>query len=271
METKNRPVGEILRSWRRHRRVSQLDLALDAEVSTRHISFVETGRSRPSREMLLRLAEQLEIPLRERNGLMVAAGYAPVYAQTSLDEPEMRIVREAIDLVLTGHEPFPAIAIDRHWNLVTANRAAPLLLMGIDLSLLEPPINVLRVSLHPRGLATRIVNLDQWRSHVFRQLRRRITMVADPTLISLYEELHSFPTDDAGSTNTHAPSDGPTVDDLVIPLRIKTEVGLLSFFSTTTVFSAANVITLSELAIESFFPADTATADALRQAMSSAS
>jgi transcriptional regulator with XRE-family HTH domain len=270
METQEKTVGELLRTWRRQRRVSQLDLALDADVSTRHISFLETGRALPSREMLLRLAEHLDIPLRERNSLLIAAGYAPVYPSTRLEDPAMSVVRDAIELVLTGHEPYPAIAINRYWDLITANRAARLLLEEVEPNLLEPPVNVLRISLHPDGLAPRITNLDQWRAHVFLRLRRYIEMSADPGLVALYEELQEFPGSDNPATNQNRQFEEQRVEDLVIPLRLQTGMGQLSFFSTTTVFGTANDVTLSELAIESFFPADPATAETLRQAMDSA-
>ncbi len=258
-------IGELLRRWRQHRRVSQLELALHAEVSARHISFLETGRSLPSREMLLRLADHLGIPLRERNSLLMAAGFAPVYSATSLEDPSMEVIRSAIELVLKGHEPNPAIAIDRYWTLVTANRSIDLLLMGVAPELLEPPVNVLRLSLHPDGLAPRIINLDQWRSHVFRQLRNYIDTSADPALAALYEELRSYPGgDDTGHSEQRPSGSGLAVDDLVIPLRFRSEAGELSFFSTTTVFGTANDVTLAELAIESFYPADAPTADILR-------
>jgi transcriptional regulator with XRE-family HTH domain len=269
METHVKPVGELLRTWRRQRRVSQLDLALDADVSTRHISFVETGRALPSREMLLRLAERLDIPLRERNGLLVAAGYAPVFPRTPLDDPAMTVVRDAIELVLKGHEPYPAIAINRYWDLITANRSARLLLADVEPNLLEPPVNVLRISLHPDGLAPRITNLDQWRTHVFSRLRRYIEMSADPGLVDLYDELQGFPGSIKHASDQGRHPEEQRVEDLVIPLRLRTGMGTLSFFSTTTVFGTANDVTLSELAIESFFPADHATAKTLRQAMDS--
>lgn len=254
----HRPVGELLRDWRQQRRLSQLDLAVNADVSSRHISFVETGRSLPSREMLLHLAEQLDIPLRERNTLLVAAGYAPIYRATPLDDPAMRAALEAIDLVLAGHEPYPALAIDRHWMLVTANRAVAPLLEGIDPELLAPPLNVLRLSLHPDGLAPRIANLGQWRAHVLTRLQRQIDVSNDPVLIELRDELRAFPIDDTDSASV---SGVP----LVVPLRLTTPSGPLSFISTTTVFGTAVDITLDELAIESFFPADAATAEVLRR------
>lgn len=264
MLSTNRPVGDLLREWRQHRRRSQLDVALDAGVSTRHISFVETGRSVPSREMLLHLAEHLDIPLRERNALLVSAGYAPVYSQTSLDDPSMRVVREAVDLVLAGHEPYPALAVDRHWTLVTANRATGILLTGIAPELLEPPVNVLRVSLHPSGLAPRIVNLAEWRHHVLERLRHEIDATADPELATLFEELRGLPGDDSGASAS-ATASFQRYGGLVVPVRVQSDAGVLSFFSTTTIFGTAMDVTLSELTIESFYPADEATARALTQ------
>lgn len=233
---------------------------MNAEVSSRHISFVETGRSLPSREMLLHLSEQLDIPLRERNTLLVAAGYAPVYPATPLDDPAMGAAREAVELVLAGHEPYPALAIDRHWTLLTANRAVAPLLVGIAPELLAPPLNVLRLSLHPEGLAPRITNLGQWRGHVLTRLQRQIEVSSDPALVDLHDELRAYPADDGVEITD--PARGVP---LVIPLRLRTPSGPLSFISTTTVFGTAVDITLAELAIESFFPADAATAEALRR------
>ncbi len=250
-----------MREWRQHRRLSQLDLALNADVSTRHLSFMETGRALPSREMLVRLAEHLDVPLRERNALLVAAGYAPVYAATPLDDPAMRVVKEAVDLVLAGHEPYPALAIDRHWNLVAANRAVAPLLDGVSPDLLTPPVNVLRISLHPDGLAQRIVNIGHWRQHILARLMRQVELSNDPALLDLRKELAAYPApDDSGHRLDDARYGG-----LVVPIRLRMDTGVLSFFTTTTVFGTAVDITLDELAIESFFPADTATMDALRR------
>ncbi|MBA2451833.1 MAG: helix-turn-helix transcriptional regulator [Chloroflexia bacterium] len=261
MLNQQRPVGEILRHWRRHRRVSQLDLALDTKVSARHISFLETGRSRPSRDMLLRLAEQLQVPLRDRNTLLVAAGFAPVYNRTPLDNPAMNAARAAIDLVLNGHQPFPALAVDRYWTLIAGNQAIAGLLIGVAAHLLEAPVNVLRVSLHPEGIAPRIINLDQWREHTFSRLERQIDSTADPELMTLFEELRQYSGSAETDSGSDQPHDGP-YGDFAIPLKLRTDQGTLSFFSTTTVFGAVNDITLDELAIESFYPADEETASA---------
>ncbi|RKH06134.1 XRE family transcriptional regulator [Corallococcus sp. CA053C] len=259
----SRPVGELLRGWRQRRGLSQLELALRAEVSARHVSFLETGRSHPSRDMLLHLAEALDVPLRERNGLLVAAGFAPVYAERSLDDPALRATREAVDLVLAGHEPYPALAVDRHWTLVTANRAVAVLLADVAPEMLQPPVNVLRLSLHPSGLAPRIENLRQWRDHVLMRLGRQVDVSADATLAALLEELRGYPVPEARTEGN--PRDFAGV---VVPLRVRTSLGLLSLFSTTTVFGTPVDITLAELAIESFFPADPDTADVLRRAAS---
>lgn len=262
MMTTTRPVGDFLREWRQRRRLSQLDLALDAEISTRHLSFMETGRAMPSREMVLRLAERLAIPLRERNALLIAAGYAPVFAERKLDDPALQAARRAMELVLSGHEPYPALAVDRHWNLVAANKALPPLLAGVDSSLLTPPVNVLRLSLHPQGVAPRIANYWEWRTHLFERLRHQIDISADPVLAALLEELSGYPAPPGLAPHAHgnAPYGG-----VVVPFQLRTETGTLSFISTTTVFGTPVDVTLSELALESFFPADAATAEALQR------
>src|SRR5687768_12776775 len=182
-------IGHLLREWRQRRRLSQLDFATEAEISSKHLSFLETGRSQPSRDMLLKLAELLDVPLRERNTLLIAAGFAPMFTERSLDDPALRAAREAVDLVLKGHEPYPALAIDRHWTMLAANRAVAPMLIGIPNALLQPPVNVLRLSLHPEGLAPRIVNLAQWRTHLLARLRRQIDVSADPALVALHDEL----------------------------------------------------------------------------------
>lgn len=255
-------VGSLLREWRRRRRLSQLDLASEAEVSQRHLSFVESGRSAPSRDMVMRLAEHLSIPLRERNALLVAAGFAPVYLERALDEPELAAAREAIELILRGHEPHPALAIDRHWTLVSANRAVAPLLAGADEALLQPPINVLLLSLHPKGLASRITNLREWRAHVLGRLARQIDNSADPVMMSLLEQLNSYPV--PPGSKPYRPSGLAAPGGIAVPLELTIEGGTLSFITTTTVFGTALDISLSEIAIESFFPADSFTAEAMR-------
>ena len=256
-----RSFGEHLREWRQRRRMSQLDLAGEAEISTRHLSFVETGRSLPSREMVLRLAERLDIPLRERNALLVAAGYAPMYRERPLDDPALATAREAVQLILRSHEPWPALAVDRHWNLLASNAMVAPLLAGVDPSLLQPPLNVLRLSLHPQGLAPRIVNLGQWRHHLFERLRQQVQATGDAQLQRLLEELRAYPEgDDADATRLEG-----EVLGIAMPFRLRTEAGVLSFISTTTIFGTPVDVTLQELALETFFPADPATAEALRR------
>ncbi|MBX4957166.1 helix-turn-helix domain-containing protein [Rhizobium lentis] len=254
-----RSLGDHLREWRKRRRMSQLDLALEADISQRHLSFIESGRSTPSREMLLHLAERLGVPLRDRNPLLLAAGFAPVFAERKLDDPALEPARRAIDMVLKGHEPFPAIAIDRHWTLIAANAAiTPLLEAVAEASLLEPPVNVLRLSLHPQGLAPGITNLPEWRAHLLDRLRQQISVSGDPVLEKLLEDLLSYPAPES-TDEAHADHAG-----IVVPLKLSTKAGLLSFISTTTVFGTPVDITLSELAVESFFPADQETAAILR-------
>jgi len=251
--------GELLRQWRERRRRSQLDLALAAEISARHLSFVETGRARPSRDMLLRLAEQLEVPLRERNHLLLAGGYAPVFGQAALDAPEMAGVREALHKVLTGHEPYPAVVVDRSWNLVDANAAVGVLLGPVDPELLAPPANVLRVSLHPGGMASQIVNLGEWRAHLFGRLRRQVALTGDTGLAELLDELRAYPCD-----QPEPEVDVPGPGDVVVPLRLRHGDRELSFLSIMASFGTPLDVTVAELAIESFFPADPATGSVLR-------
>jgi transcriptional regulator with XRE-family HTH domain len=254
-----RSLGDHLREWRQRRRMSQLDLALEADISQRHLSFIESGRSTPSREMLLHLAERLGVPLRDRNPLLLAAGYAPVFAERRLDDPALLPARRAIDRILKGHEPYPAIAIDRHWTLIAANAAlAPLLETVADPALLEPPVNVLRLSLHPRGMAQHIANLAEWRAHLLDRLRQQISVSGDPVLEKLLKDLLSYPASE-DAVEPHADFAG-----IAVPLQLSTKAGLLSFISTTTVFGTPVDITLSELAIETLFPADEETAAVLR-------
>ena len=262
MTTATVPLGTLLRDWRRRRRLSQLDLALEAGVSARHLSFVETGRSRPSADMVLQLAEELDVPLRNRNQLLLAAGHAPVFEQHDLEDPEMAPVRRAIDLILDGHDPYPAVVIDRAWEMLGANRAVALLIAGVAPDLLEPPVNVLRLSLHPQGLAPRIANLAEWRAHLLARLRRQIEVSADPVLTELLRELEAYPSPNVRKMGR--PASGHEYAGVLVPVQFITEQGLLSFFSTTTVFGTPLDITLSELALESFFPADAATGETLR-------
>jgi transcriptional regulator with XRE-family HTH domain len=248
------PVGTLLRDWRQRRRLSQLDLAVAAEVSTRHLSFVETGRSKPSRELLVHLAGHLDVPVRERNTLLLAGGYAPAYQETPLDAAAMAPVRAALDKILAGHEPYPALIVNRRWELVAANQPLGLLLHGVAPHLLEPPVNALRVSLHPDGMAGRITNLGEWSAHLLSRLRREMAVTDDAGLRVLYDELAGYP--------------GVEVDDAEgdpsARLFVALQLGELSFFSTVATFGTALDVTLAELSIESFFPADEATSAALR-------
>jgi transcriptional regulator with XRE-family HTH domain len=250
------PVGKLLRSWRERRMVSQLELAMRAEVSARHLSFVETGRSRPTSEMILRLAHQLNVPLRERNVLLLSGGYAPAFPVNRLADPPMQAVHEAIEHVLRAQEPYPAVVIDASWDLVAANDAVPLLTAGAAAELLEPPVNVLRLSLHPGGMAPRIANLAEWRAHLLDRLNRDIEATASPALIALREELTAY--------HCPPPAASPDTRAILVPLRLRVHDTMLSLFSTTTVFGTPREVTLSELAIESFYPADAPTAEFLR-------
>jgi transcriptional regulator with XRE-family HTH domain len=254
------PLGGLLRGWRQRRRLSQLDLALEAEISARHLSFLETGRARPSREMVLRLAEGLELPLRDRNLMLVAAGFAPAFPERDLADPALAAAREAVALVLRAQEPYPALAVDRHWVLQSANRAVAPLLAGVAPALLAPPVNVLRLTLHPDGLAPRILNLAEWRAHLLHRLRRQLALTADPVLLALAEELAAYPV--PGGRRPASPPPDPAA--LVVPFRLAVPAGVLSMFSTTTIFGTPVDITLQELAVESFFPADAGTARLLR-------
>ncbi|MBN8904309.1 MAG: helix-turn-helix transcriptional regulator [Rhodospirillales bacterium] len=258
-----RPVGEILRDWRQRRRLSQLDLACEADISTKHLSFLETGRSRPSREMLLHLAERLEVPLRDRNLLLAAAGFTPEYPERALDDPALESARRGVEALLAAHEPNPALAVDRHWHLVAGNAAVGRLIADVEPTLLRPPVNVLRLSLHPAGLASRIVNLPEWRAHVVQRLRRQIEVSGDPVLSDLLEEIQDYPMPAAGASGGPA-QEVPSADAVAVPFRLATIDGVLSFFSTTTVFGTPVEVTLSELAIEAFFPADPETARLMR-------
>jgi transcriptional regulator with XRE-family HTH domain len=250
-----RPVGALLREWRERRRLSQLELAVQAEISTRHLSFVETGRSRPTPEMIVKLTEHLEVPLRERNQLLLAGGYAPRYPQHQLDAPELDSVRAALQLVLTAHQPYPALVINRWWELLDANPAVAMLTAGCAPHLLEPPVNVLRLSLHPDGMAPRIANLAQWRAHLLEQVHRRAEQTGDARLRELHEELLGYPGGGEAA---------PAATNVVLPLRLRHESGELSFFSVAATVETAADVTVAELVIESFYPADAATGARLR-------
>jgi len=249
-------VGDYLRQWRQRRHLSQLDLAVDAEISARHLSFVETGRAAPSRDMVMRLAERLDVPLRERNVLLVAAGFAPAFPQRTLDDPALTAARAAVDQVLKAHEPSPALAVDRHWNLVSANRMVMPILDGIAPHLLAPPLNVLRLSFHPDGLAARTANLGEWCAHLLERLHRQCEATADPQLLALYQELKTYP--------VPARAAPISADAVAVPFKLKRGGEVLSFISTTMVFGTPIDVTLSEIAIETFFAADDATAARLR-------
>lgn len=255
-----RPVGELLREWRERRRLSQLDLSIQADISTRHLSFVETGRSRPTPRMIIKLTEQLDVPLRERNTLLLAAGYAPAYAQHALEEPELSSVRAALRQVLAGHEPYPAVVVNRWWEMLDGNPGAMLLTEGCAAWLLDPPVNVLRLSLHPEGLARRIVNLGEWRAHLLTQLRHRARSLGDDRLMDLHRELAAYPGGADADRNI-----APHAAGVVLPLRYRYGHQELSFFSVNASVSTATDVTVEELAIEAFYPADAATAAALQE------
>jgi transcriptional regulator with XRE-family HTH domain len=250
----HRPVGDLLREWRQRRQLSQLDLAIQAEVSARHLSFVETGRSRPTSEMILRLTEHLGVPLRDRNTLLLAGGYAPAYPENRLDGPELAAVRGGLRHVLAGHEPYPAVVVNRWWELADQNAAVAVLTAGVAPELLEPPVNVLRLSLHPDGMAPRIGNLGEWRAHLLTRLRRQVAATDDARLAGLLEELRGYPGGEHGA---------PAPTDVVVPLRYRAGEAELSLFSMTAVVGTPMDVTIEELVIESFYPADQATSDAL--------
>lgn len=252
------PVGEQLREWRSRRRLSQMELALDIEISTRHLSFIETGRSNPSAPMLHRIADRLEVPHRARNALLLAAGHAPDYEERPLDSPEMDGMRAIVEHVLKGHEPYPALAVDRHWNMVAANSAIGILIEQVAPALLVPPINVLRIALHPDGLAPQIVNRAEWHSHILERLDQQIEASADAELAALRAELASY----APQGNDNGPAHS---SNIAIPFTLDTVAGRISFISTVTIFGTPVDITLSELAIEAFFPADAESAELLRK------
>lgn len=257
LATPSRHAGVHIRVWRQRRRMSQLELALETEISTRHLSFVETGRAQPSRRMILALAERLDIPMRERNLVLMAGGFAPQFPERDLAAPEMSGVRQVIDVVLKGHLPYPAFAVDRRWNILASNQGLPRIYEGVAEELLVPPVNGLRLSLHPKGLAPKVLNLAEWRASMLARVRAQAAASGDTGLAELYAELKSY-----GGEDDVPDADGR--DAPLIPFRLASEVGPLSFLTTTMVFDAPLDVTLSELIIECFFPADAETATRVR-------
>jgi transcriptional regulator with XRE-family HTH domain len=248
--------GELLRQWRHRRRLSQMELSLDSEISARHLSFVETGRSKPSRTTVVRLAGTLQVPLRERNALLLAAGYAPIYAQRPLDSEEMAPVRDALDRFLRAHEPYPALVVDRCHDIVARNDALATLTSGCAPDLLAAPANAIRVALHPEGMAARTINLAEWSAHLLSRLRREAAITGDPRLEAIRAEVEDYP----GVVADEPPVVDRMAADVVVPLRLREGEGELVFISTITTFGTAIDITLSELAIEAFYPANAQTA-----------
>ena len=247
-------VGAQLRYWRERRRMSQLGLATTSAVSTRHLSYVETGRSKPSRELVEHLAERLDVPLRERNHLLLAAGYAPRFPETGFDADEMRSVRAAVEQVIGAHDPYPAVVVDGRWDLVAANQSALALLADVDPRLLDPPVNVVRVSLHPDGMAPNIKNFDEYATHLVDRIRRQAEQTADPGLAALLEEISGYVRRRPGGASPLLPS--LPHPDLVLPLVFESPIGELRLFSTISTFGAPLDVTVSELAIEAFYPSD---------------
>lgn len=261
-------VGSLLRQWRERRRVTQLELALDAGISARHLSFVETGRSQPGRDLLLRVLEQLKVPFREQNRLLLAAGHAPAYPERSFDDPDLAPVRDALDMILSGHEPYPAVAVDRAWNMVAANSAMLALTEAIEIDpeLLEPPINVIRVGLHPRGLGPLFVNLGDWHAHWLKRLERQLTATGDEQLAALIDEVAGYP------VPKHEAASEAADDEMLGPVRVRTpDGGELAFFGMFASFDTPFEVTTSELAVELLFPADRTTAEKLHDRESGAS
>jgi transcriptional regulator with XRE-family HTH domain len=259
------PVGALLREWRQRRNLSQLELALRSAVSARHLSFIETGRSRPSREMVAHLAERLDVPLRERNRLLLAAGFAPVFGERALDESEMTPMREALERFLSAHEPYPALVVDRHWNVVAFNRGVAFVNRDVAPELRTPPANALRIALHPDGLASRISNLANWSGYLLARLRREMETTGDPELESLYEELVAYP----GTTSEYDPADTSDPRDLMLMQELRIDDRELAFFCTLTTFGTPRDLTLAELTIVAFYPANSETAEALSAAVAS--
>lgn len=265
MDSHASPIGLLLRDWRRRRQRSQLQLAGESGISTRHLSFVETGRAQPSRQLLLRLCIVLDLPLRERNQLLLAAGFAPAYAERGLDSSALAAAREALQRLLAAHEPYPALVIDRHWQLQLANRPALALLRtlmpGLDA---DQRINVLRISLDPEGLAPAIINLGEWRAYILQRLAQLVAASGDPVLGQLHRELAALPP----LAGEQPASPGAAGNDFAVLFRLRSPLGEIALLSTLTVFGAPADVTLSELAMEAFFPADEESASRLRQLLS---
>jgi transcriptional regulator with XRE-family HTH domain len=259
MQALRAPIGEQLRSWRERRQLSQLELSLAADVSARHLSFVENGRAQPGRDLILRLATELDVPLRDRNAMLVSAGFAPVFRHRRFDDPSFDSVRAIITATLETHKPFPAYVIDRHWSVVASNSAIPELFEGVAPELLIAPINVVRMILHPRGIAPRLLNFSTWRRHYLTQLRRQIVLTGDPVLEELYRDATSYPLQGSEDAQNEGSVDGPA-----IAFEVMTSLGRLSFLSATTVFGSPADVTLEEIALELLYPANTFTAQAVR-------
>jgi transcriptional regulator with XRE-family HTH domain len=256
-------VGPLLREWRGRRRLSQMDLAIEAGVSTKHLSFVETGRSKPSPELLLTLARHLDVPLRERNSLLLAAGYAPRYRETAIDDPASHHVRASLERLLRMHDPYPGVVLDRSWNIVLTNEAAQRMVAGVPAELMQPSANIFRISLHPDGIAGFTLNFDEWAAYLLRQLRRLVTISGDPGLLALDEEVRGYPNvSELLARRGENDEDGEA--QLLIPCRLVVGGVELSLFTTLTTFGTPQDITLDELAVELFFPADDATESILR-------
>jgi transcriptional regulator with XRE-family HTH domain len=290
--TSRTAAGQTLRAWRLRRRLSQLELASRTGVSTRHLSCLETGKANGSRQLLLYLADELDVPLRDRNELLLAAGYAPRYPHQPLDGQQLRAARTALTTLLSGHEPYPAVVMDRHWNVVERNRSAAALMTGVSAELAQPPVNVLRLSLHPHGLAPQIINLPQWSAHLIGRLHRQIAVSDDPVLVGLAREVSQYPGAGGGAGGGAAGGDGagggaaggggagggaadagretePPGDEIFVPLRLRRAGTELRLLNTLTTFGAPRDVTLAELVLEAFYPADPATADALRSLQNS--
>ena len=248
--------GDLLRGWRQRRKVSQLELSLESAISARHLSFVETGRSKPSREVVVRLAETLQVPLRERNAMLLAAGYAPIYSERPLQSEEMEPVRSALDRFLRAHEPYPALVVDRRHNLLAANDALATMTAGCADHLLAAPANAIRIALHPEGMAPRTLNLAEWSAHLLTRLSREAAATGDAELEALREEVAAYP-----GVHAAPPAKDPPDAGILVPLRLKAGEDVLSFISTISTFGTAIDITLSELSVEAFYPANARTAE----------